>query len=350
MDFGTFHLFEATGSYAAAIDDQVELMVAAEELGFSSVWAAEHHFSEYGVCPSAVLALGAVARQTSRIRLGTGIVVLPFHNPLRAAAELAFVDQLSGGRLEVGVGRGYQARELAAFGVDPDESRSIANESLEIIRQAWTQDEVTFAGRHFRIDGVPVYPKPVQQPHPRVYLGSLSPETFPLVGMLGVHLLFTPTFREGEDIPAQVAAYKQAVRDHGDDPAERRIGALRMIHVADTDEQAREDFGPAWARFRAIAEGVNAPRNEREAARSDQTRYRGRPADLDAAARAGNVVAGDPDTVAREVVRMREEWGLSDLILWNRVGGLDRAKVLRSIQLFADEVMPRVRGAAVAAR
>jgi alkanesulfonate monooxygenase SsuD/methylene tetrahydromethanopterin reductase-like flavin-dependent oxidoreductase (luciferase family) len=261
MDFGTFHLFESIGQdEQTAIADQIDLMVAAEDHGFSSVWAAEHHFSDYGLLPSPVLGLAAVARSTSTIRLGTGIVVLPFHNPIRVAEELAFLDNLSAGRLEVGVGRGYRPRELDGFGVKLAETRSITNEALEVIRQAWTLDEVDFHGAHFDIDRVPVRPKPVQRPHPRVYLGSLSPETFPLVGQLGVNLLFTPTFRAEEDIPAQVAQYRTAVREHGDDPANRRIGALRMVYVADTNERAREEFGTAWERFHMVTQAQNALR------------------------------------------------------------------------------------------
>ena len=112
MDFGLFHLFEATGqrSEYEMVGEQFALMQAAEDLGFSSVSAAEHHFSGYGICPSPAIALAAAAQITKRMRLGTGIVVLPFHNPIRAAEELAFVDLISGGRLDVGFGRGYRPR------------------------------------------------------------------------------------------------------------------------------------------------------------------------------------------------------------------------------------------------
>jgi luciferase family oxidoreductase group 1 len=343
MDFGTFHLFETIDSgETAAVHEQIDLMLAAEELGFASVWAAEHHFSEYGVCPSPILALAAVARQTTTLRLGTGIVVLPFHNPLRVAEELAFVDHLSNGRLEVGVGRGYRPRELEGFGVDPRDSRAIANEALEIIRQAWTETTVQHVGDRFTIEGVSVYPKPVQKPHPPVYLGSLSPETFELVGKLGVNLLFTPTFREGEDIPAQIAQYKEAVIAAGGDPASKRIGALRMVYVAETTEQAKAEFEPAWRRFHEVAQAQNAARPD-EISTPDVAKYR-RPvaANLDDAQQAGNVIAGDPEHVLEQLRRMQDEWQLTDLILWTRVGGLSKDKVLTSMRLFSEQVMPHL--------
>jgi luciferase family oxidoreductase group 1 len=340
MDFGTFHLFESIGQdERSAIDDQIDLMVAAEELGFASVWAAEHHFSDYGLCPSPMLALAAVARLTSTIRLGTGIVVLPFHNPLRAAEELAFVDNLSGGRLEIGVGRGYRPRELDGFGVQLAETRAIANEALEVMRQAWTQPEVNFSGTHFNFHDIPVRPKPVQHPHPRVYLGSLSPETFPLVGKLGVNLLFTPTFSEQEDIPLQIAQYQQAVRDHGDDPKDRRIGALRMVYVADTVDQAREEFGQAWERFHMVTQEQNAVRTG-EVTAAETEKYRRATGNVDEAASRGSVLAGDPDHVIAKLKEMQDLWNLDELILWTRVGGLSKAKVLHSMELFSKHVMP----------
>lgn len=344
MDFGTFHLFESIGrTESEAVDEQIELMVAAEDLGFSSVWAAEHHFSEYGVCPSAVLALAAVAKLTTTIRLGTGIVVLPFHNPIRAAEELAFVDLLSHGRLEVGVGRGYRPKELAGFGIDPAESRAIANESLEIIRQAWTQDEVNFRGSHFTVEGYSVSPKPMQRPHPRLYLGSLSPETFQLVGRLDVNLLFTPTFGPGENIPAQLEQYRSAVVATGGDLQDKRIGALRMVYVADTTEQAKTEFEQARRAFGEVAHAQNQPRAHDPVA-PYQERYTSRaaPSSIDDAQAAGNVIAGDPDHVLRQLERMQEAWGLTDLILWTRVGGLSSDRVLHSLELFSQHVMPHL--------
>jgi luciferase family oxidoreductase group 1 len=341
MDFGTFHLFEATeAGDSAAIAEQIELMVMAERLGFASVWAAEHHFSDYGVCPSAALALAAVAGRTTTLRLGTGIVVLPFHNPLRVAEELAFVDQVSNGRLEVGVGRGYRPREMDGFGVDIEDSRAIAGEALEIIRQAWTEPEVNHRGEHFTVEGVPVRPKPRQRPHPPVYVGSLSPGTFELVGKLGVNLLFTPTFRPEEDIPAQIAQYKDAVVASGGDPATKRIGALRMVYVAETTERARAEFGVGWHRHNSVAGAQNSARNAKEATDADLAKYRDRPADLDAAQSAGNVLAGDPEHVLAELRAMQDEWHLTDLILWTRVGGLAVEKVARSMELFSEHVMP----------
>ena len=126
------HLFESPAgrSEAEMINEQVNLMKHAEDMEFDSVWPGEHHFSEYGVCASPALTLAAIARETSRIRLGTGVLVLPFYNPVRLAEEFAMLDCLSGGRVEFGVGRGYQPIEFAGFGVDQTRSMEIFSESL----------------------------------------------------------------------------------------------------------------------------------------------------------------------------------------------------------------------------
>lgn len=237
LEFGTFHLFErASGDEHTAITEQIDLMCAAEELGFSSTWAAEHHFGDYGICPSSVLALAAVARQTSTIRLGTAVVVMPFHNPLRVAEELAFVDQLSAGRLDVGLGRGYRQKELSRFGIPLEETRGRFRESLQVLRKAWTEPRLTHHGQFFDYDDIEARPRPAQQPHPRVWVGSLSPQTFELVGEMGAHLLFTPRFAPDEDIPKQIGEYREAVGAAGGDPAQHRVGALRFVYCAESSK------------------------------------------------------------------------------------------------------------------
>jgi alkanesulfonate monooxygenase SsuD/methylene tetrahydromethanopterin reductase-like flavin-dependent oxidoreductase (luciferase family) len=343
LDFGLFHLFEATGqrSEYEMVGEQFALMQAAEDLGFSSVWAAEHHFSGYGICPSPAIALAAAAKITTRMRLGTGIVVLPFHNPIRAAEELAFVDLISGGRLDVGFGRGYRPREIAGFGIDPRRTRSIANEAMEVILQAWTQDEVSYHGEHFQVEGLGVSPKPFQQPHPRTFIGSLSPETFELVGKAGANLLFTPTFRPEEDIPRQIAEYKAAITAHGQDPTTKRIGALRMIYVADTNEQALAEIDGPMQWFYAIANEQNQALDDTPL--DEVAKYNNRPSNLDQLLANGNLVAGDPEYVLDVLQKMQDEWNLTDLLLWTRIGGLEVDKVLHSMELFSEHVMPALK-------
>jgi alkanesulfonate monooxygenase SsuD/methylene tetrahydromethanopterin reductase-like flavin-dependent oxidoreductase (luciferase family) len=145
MKFGMLHLFENPigKSEHDIVHEQLTLMRAAEDYGFDSVWPAEHQFSEYGYCASPAVTLAAVASETKRLRLGTGVVVLPLNHPLRVAEDYAMLDVMSNGRVDFGIGRGYQPTEFAGYGIDQTQSRVMFDEAVQVIRQAWTQERVT---------------------------------------------------------------------------------------------------------------------------------------------------------------------------------------------------------------
>ena len=169
MKFGMLHFFEhpaANKSEHQIVREQLGCMRAAEDFGFDYLWAPEHHSSEYGfsASPTATLAAGS----TKRIRLGSGVMVLPFNDPIRVAEEAAMVDLMSDGRFDLGVGRGFQPVEYQAFGVDQSKSCDIFEEALEVILRAWAEDPASFKGTHFDILPQSVHPKPLQRPHPPV--------------------------------------------------------------------------------------------------------------------------------------------------------------------------------------
>src|SRR5713101_3893926 len=128
----------------------------ADELGFEAVWLAEHHFSSYGICPSLAVLAAAIARETRRVRIGTSVVIAPFEHPLRIAEEWAMVDILSNGRLEFGLGRGYQPKEFRGLGVSMEKTREKFDESYEIIRRAWTHERMSFDGEFYKVPEVRV--------------------------------------------------------------------------------------------------------------------------------------------------------------------------------------------------
>ncbi len=177
--FGLLHLFESPRGRTEQqyYHENLELIEFADQVGLDEVWLAEHHFSDYGVMPSTQVFGSFIAARTKRIRIGTGVVVLPFHNPIRVAEEFAFLDVLSEGRLDFGVGRGYQPGEFAGYGIPFAESRELFDESLEIIRAAWTQDSVTFKGKHFQFENVRPRPRPLQTPHPPRFGAAVNPDT-----------------------------------------------------------------------------------------------------------------------------------------------------------------------------
>jgi natural product biosynthesis luciferase-like monooxygenase protein len=327
------------------VQEQMTILRAAEDLGFDSVWPAEHHFSEYGYCVSTGLMLAALAPLTKRIRLGTGIVILPFHNPIRVAEEFALLDLMSDGRVDFGVGRGYQPHEFRGYGVDQTKSRGIFNEAIEVILQAWTRDRVDYSGLHFDIHDVAVRPKPLQKPHPPVWMAALSPESFVQAGRMGFNLLCTPVFGfAGKTALENLQAYREALRQAGHDPATRQIAALCMIYVGRSAEEATRDFcDPVIWYYRTFSKYIAPPPGE--AAIKTYEPYVG-VRDLAASVtweqlqQAGAVICGTPEDAVARITELREALGFTTLLCWTRLGGLDQRKVLSSMELMQARVIP----------
>lgn len=195
MQFGLFTLFDFfpdRQNELAYYQDTLDLLSYAEQLGFDSAWVGEEHFYSFGVCPSPQLFLAALARETTRLRLGTAISLLPFEHPLRKAEDFAVLDILSGGRLDFGVGRGIIPKHFEGFGVSPRESHARYEEALEIIRLAWTQEHFSYEGQFWRIPPLSLSPKPLQKPHPPIYRGTISLEAFELAGRRGDNAFVVP--------------------------------------------------------------------------------------------------------------------------------------------------------------
>jgi len=357
MQFGMLHLLEnpVDKSERQIVKEQMAILRAAEDLGFDSVWPAEHHFSEYGYCVSTALMLAALSQTTKRIRLGTGIVILPFHNPVRVAEEFALLDLMSDGRVDFGVGRGYQPHEFRGYGVDQSKSRGMFNEALEIILQAWTQDRVNYSGVHYTVRDVPVRPKPLQKPHPPVWMAALSPESFVQAGRKGFNLLCTPVFGfSGKSALENLDAYREALRGAGHDPATRQIAALCMIYAARTAEEAARDFAdPVIWYYRNFSKYIAPPPGE--APIKTYEPYAG-VRDMAAAVtweqlqQGGAVICGTPEQCVERIEQMRELLGFTTLLCWTRLGGLDQRKVLGSMELMQQHVIPHCKGTGAAQR
>src|SRR3989441_13309366 len=169
---------------------QIEL---GDQLGFDTAWLAEiHFFPNVSRLASPLTVLAAAAQRTTRIRLGTAVTLLPLHNPLKIAEEAATVDILSGGRLELGVGRGAAPSMFAAYKAPAEETRERFVEALEVIRQAWTSERLSYQGKYVRVQDLPVFPRPVQKPYPPLRIAANSPETYTIAGHLGLPIFATP--------------------------------------------------------------------------------------------------------------------------------------------------------------
>ncbi|MBI4636698.1 MAG: LLM class flavin-dependent oxidoreductase [Candidatus Rokubacteria bacterium] len=349
MKFGVFFLLEQPPwkSQEAVYADALRQAAYAEELGFDAVWLAEHHFSEYGICPSMAVLAGALAQRTQRVSIGTAVTILPFNHPLRIAEEWAMVDLLSGGRVDFGVGRGYQPGEYGGFGIPMSESRERFDEALAIIKQAWTAERVDFEGKHFTVRDVAVLPKPVQKPHPPIRIACVSPDTFERVARRGERFLSAPSITPVALMKAAYETYRTVWLASGHPPAGLEIPALYFTHVGEDAAAIRNDTERSIMWYfdtlaRVIAESTD-PARVPEAYRF-YARAKGNLEAVTYDFLVNEIVLfGEAHQVTERIRFLRDTLGLTYLITWMNFGGLNDEAVCRSMRRFADKVIPSFR-------
>jgi natural product biosynthesis luciferase-like monooxygenase protein len=348
MKFGVFFLCEQPPwqSQASAYADAIDQAAYADALGFDAVWIAEHHFSEYGIVPDVAVLAGALAQRVKRMRIGTAVSILPFTHPIRAAESFAMVDQLSDGRLDFGVGRGYQPTEFAGFGLPMEESRERFDESLEIIRRAWTEETLTFDGRFYQARDVRVRPKPVQQPHPPIWMAAISPESFDLAAQRGYRFLSAPSITPPSLMRQSYERYRRVWVESGHRPEDMEVPALYFTYVGASEPRARREPEQCvmWY-FQTFARLVASGRAE-EALPDYRVYGKARP-HLEAVEYAhlydDVLLFGDIERVIERITRLREELGITYLLTWMNFGGLEGELARDSLRRFAEKVIPRFR-------
>ena len=338
-----FSAFALAGS--AAVEEPevifrriVEFAQEAESLGYDSVWFAEHHFSNYGYIPNPLLMATRVAAETSTIRVGTAVLVLPFWDPLRVAEDIALTDQLTGGRLEVGVARGYQPFEFRRFGLDQTESRERTEESLAIINAALSGEPFTFNGKFHQIPETTIYPRPWQQPSPPIWLAASTQESFDIGGQYGLRPLTTLS---GRPVSVLEQAWANLQRSRERYPwAPLDFGVQAQVVVTLSDERARSQM----EHFLYQSRQSTALRSGREhvvSGVSEPLPFEGEP-DLDEMFE-NRTLSGAPPTVIKKLERFRAAANISMLSLVLHGGGMTPKTVLESMRLFASDVMPAFR-------
>ena len=354
MKFGAFNLLQhpeaaqRPEAYRDELEHQLEQMEYAEELGFDSVWLAEHHFSEYGMMSDALLLAAHVAARTRRVRIGIAVSVLPFHNPIRLAEQIAAVDHLSNGRLDQGVGRGYQPYEFQGFGIDMDESRGRFDECLEIMLKAWTQDSFSHEGRFFNIPEVSLYPKPLQKPHPPLFVAAVSDETVIATARRGLPILSGQVFMPFQLTLEKIRLYQKALSESGASPnaidrLTKQSYFQRFVYVADSNAKAKEEPRDALMNYIEILTKSTLPPFAAKLP-STYADYKRRAADRVKLTYDEmwdeTLIFGNPDRCAAKIRELRD-MGVDSMLCWMVFGGLEHGKVLRSMELFAKEVMPQ---------
>ena len=254
MKFGLnfFPSFRPSDLSTAAYFDQVLRMCErADQLGYRSVKAVEHYFHDYGgQTPNPVVLLSAIAARTRRLRLITGAVIPAFNHPVKLAGELAMLDNVSGGRLDVGFGRAFIPKEFEVFGISMDESRARFEEGIDIITRLWTEDRVTYQGKFHRFNDVHSTPRPVQKPHPPIWVAAvMSEESFVAAGRRGDNLMIVPYAGSVERARDLVRVYRRAWRDAGHPPGAEQIQVSLHCYVAETQREAIEGFRRPLERY-----------------------------------------------------------------------------------------------------
>ena len=308
--------------------EQLDQIAYAEQLGFDSVWITEHHFVEDGYTPSVLPITAAIAARTRRIRIGTWVLLLPLHNALHVAEDAATVDILSNGRLDLGMGLGYRREEFAAFGVDRRQRGRIMDEGVELIRRAWTEERVTFEGRFYAVHDLQVTPKPVQRPHPPLWLGARGTAPARRAARFRAGLLLVGP-------PAVYHAYAEALRAEGVDPAAMPVLGSRACIVADDPDRA-------WQEVRDHVHYTGSLYGDwyREAADlpTDADRI-GRPIADPEARRAGYLI-GPADAVIAGIEAWRTTVPYTHMIFTATPAGMRTASTTPWLERFAREVMP----------
>jgi alkanesulfonate monooxygenase SsuD/methylene tetrahydromethanopterin reductase-like flavin-dependent oxidoreductase (luciferase family) len=307
--------------YARALQ-RIEIM---DGNGYDAVWLAEHHFSDFSVCPSVHMVGMLAAARTTRLRIGTAVSLAPFYHPLRLAEEVALLDLLSGGRVNWGAGRGFARAEFTAFGVPPAESASRFRETVEIVLKAWTEERLSYAGRHFRFEDIEVLPKPAQRPHPPVWLAATSEGAFEWAAGRGYSILMDP-HSSHDEIGRKRRRYAQLLAKAGFSDTGRDIPMARLVALAPDDGKAAAvaRSGAEWILNSYFGEKHNPVMTPFTPVTADPVqRY------LDEV-----ILWGTPKKLVDEILRLRGEIGLDYLLC----APLSHESFL----LLTEQVLPRI--------
>jgi alkanesulfonate monooxygenase SsuD/methylene tetrahydromethanopterin reductase-like flavin-dependent oxidoreductase (luciferase family) len=355
--FGVFDHLERRGdSLDGLFEGRLKLVEHYDAAGFYGYHVAEHHATPLGMAPSPGLFLAAAAQRTRRIRLGPLVYLLPLYNPFRLTNEICMLDHLSGGRIDVGVGRGVSPFELAYWGVSFMDSREIFEEALAVIVKGLREDRLSHRGKHYRFDGVPMELRPVQQPNPPFWYGVTSPESVSFAARHGMHMVglgpipmikgMAVQYREelahargGPDDLNATASWPRvpsaALRAGSDSAAPRSepiVGAIRHAYIAADEREIDAVAAPA---YRAYYNNITKLWRD----------FRTLPAygftpDISIAAKANSALVGTPSAVRDQVARFFESSGCNYLVLSFAWGNLSDDDAMRSFERFATLVMP----------
>jgi alkanesulfonate monooxygenase SsuD/methylene tetrahydromethanopterin reductase-like flavin-dependent oxidoreductase (luciferase family) len=345
MDVGLFFLMQRDEAWteSAVYDSALQQMLAAEPLGYHSLWFAEHHFNDYGLCPAPPVLASFVAARTATIRLGMGVSLLPLHHPVDLAEQLSVLDVVSGGRLDVGIGRGGTLQDYQTFRSDRADSRARVEEGIALLRECWRGEPFDFAGRFHTAQRLHVRPRPVQRPHPPIFVATNSEDSVLSAARLGLPTL-SSFFVPVDELCRRHARYRETALASGRSVAEvddlqKRSWVMRVVHVApDRDEAIRATEAPfmGYQRRMSVLRSDGTGGSIPDSFDRSLLRLRSFRDYLDD----GWLMLGAPDEIRDALRAFVDTTGYQRILLVMALPGLDTSLALRSMRLFADHVAP----------
>ncbi|MGH7916172.1 MAG: LLM class flavin-dependent oxidoreductase, partial [Candidatus Binataceae bacterium] len=288
----------------------------------------EHHFTDDGYLPSMLPMLSALAARTRRVSLGTFVMLVPFHHPVKLAEDAAVTDVISNGRLRLGLGLGYRQEEFDGFGVSKGERLGRTLESIAIMRRAWSGERFDFAGKYFNLRGARVLPRPLSQPHPELLWGAGAAKAIQRAARLELGFACVGGKRE-------IAVYRDALAAEGRDPSRYSVVCTRNVYIADTEEQAWREAGPGmlyqaemYSRWLAAGYGRSP---EKTFIRPDPERLK------------STALLGPAEVVSAKLERILAETPMTELIINSQMPGMEPAQAYRSLEIFSKEILPRIK-------
>jgi alkanesulfonate monooxygenase SsuD/methylene tetrahydromethanopterin reductase-like flavin-dependent oxidoreductase (luciferase family) len=334
MEFGIFDHLDRSGlPLNEYYEARLRLIEAYDRGGFYAYHVAEHHSTPLGMAPSPSVFLSAIAQRTRRLRFGPLVYALPLHHPLRLIEDICMLDQLSGGRLEIGFGRGSSSTEIAFYGQDPKNSQRIYAEAVDLIIQSLSTKKLNFRGEFFSFDDVPLEIEPLQKPHPPVWYGVHSMESAGRAARRGLNIVSLDSAR---DTRGYAERYREVWRESFDEAREMpKIGISRFIVVADNEKEALRAARRAYLIWRRSFYHLyrlrgGAPAHER-------------PKNFDEVIDAGLGIGGAAETVTSFLEAQVAQSQCTYLVGQFAFGDLSLDESLRSVELFTACIMPRLR-------
>ena len=333
MEFGVFdHLDRYDGPLADYYEARLRLTELYDQAGFFGYHVAEHHATPLGMAPSPSVFLAAVAQRTKRLRFGPMVYALPLYHPLRLIEEICMLDQMSGGRLDIGFGRGASPIELGFFGRDAKQAQAIYAEGLEVMIKGLTQRTLSHQGEYFTFDKVPIEVWPLQQPHPPIWYGVHAPDAAERAARRGLH---TINLDSAAETRACSERYRAVWRETRGDAPLPKLGLGRFIMVADSDAAAlalaRRAY-PKWHEAFTFLPRMHGVKQMHP-----------RPSDFDELAARGQGFAGSPASMTKWLRSQLDETQTNYVVGQFAFGDLSPEECRRSVELFAAHVMPALK-------